>query len=539
MSGDPQGSGKPAKPGQPTLPRPSAPTPSTQATTLVRPATGAAHTGAPGGTTTRVTIDDLGLTTSAGGGDLRGGANAFLYAWFQLFKTAQIHSIENQALAKPIQNFVDSSGRIVAQEGRVSFQAKDKALFQNSVKLKLSSDEYELAYDIFQFFEERGLGGFVIDGGLGADDVRQILRVLVYAPQSERKFAPIDAALRAAGLAFRVNKTLGTKGRSSSEVVLERRGYTFFTYSKLVVLYRAMLAEEKLSPTRRHYLVKKIARTIQSLVDICLEDDHTFLGVASVKSGDAYAPHHAANTAVLSIALGEKLGLSKVELAELGMAALFCDIGLRSVPPSIADKPAALNAEERAVMEQHPQRGVEFLLGEGALTRSVLTRVVVAFEHHRGVDGGGYPSLPLAPDLFSRIVAIAEAYDALTTDRPWGRAYLPDEALARMLAESGRRFDPVLLKVFVNSLGLYPVGTLVRLTTGELAVVIYGGGEAERSTRPIVALLGADGRPGKSFDLTEKDASGAYLRGIVSSEDPAKYGLQTSGLFAASPVAER
>jgi len=191
-------------------------------------------------------------------------------------------------------------------------------------------------------------------------------------------------------------------------------------------------------------------------------------------------------------------------------------------------------------MERHPLRSVEFLLGEGVFSRSVLSRIVVAFEHHRLVHGGGYPPMSRGPDLFSRIVSIAEAYDALTTDRPWRKAYLPDEALGYMLSESGKRFDPALLKVFVNTLGLYPVGTLVRLTTGELAVVVYGGGEGGRATRPIVAMVGPDGRPGKSMDLMEKDAAGRLLRGIVSSEDPAKYGLATSGLFAeSSPVVPR
>lgn len=481
----------------------------------------------------QVTIDDLALVAGAETEAAPEGPNAFLYAWFQLFKTAQIHSIDNRALARPIGNFIDLAGRLVSREGRISFQAKDRALFLNSVKLKLTSEEFELAYDIFQFFEERGMGGFVIEGGLDAESIRRLLGILVYAPAADRRFATIQAALGGAGLPVRINKPLGTDKRSGAEVVLERRGYTFFTYSKLVVLYRSLLAEDPSNRARRQYLVKKISRTVQSLVDICMEDDHTFLGVSSVKSGEAYAPHHAANAAVLSIALGEKLGLSKVELADLGMAAVFCDIGMRSVPAAVADKHEALDPGDRAMVEQHPLRSVEFLLGEGSFGKSTLSRIVVAFEHHRRPDGEGYPPMSRPPDLFSRIVTLAEAYDALTTERPWRKAYLPDEALGLMLAESGRRFDGPLLKVFVNTLGLYPVGTLVRLSTGELGVVVYGG-EGERATRPIVALLGPDGRPSGTIDLTERDPTGTYLRSVAGSEDPARYGLQTSGLVAES-----
>jgi len=485
--------------------------------------------------TQRISIDELELTVGGEADSAREGANAFLHAWFQLFKTAKIHDIDNQALFRPIQNFVEVVAHTVAAEGRISFQAKDGALFLNSVKLRVSSEEFEVVYDTCEFFEERGMGGFVIDGSIGAEGVRQLLQLLVYAPPERRRFAALDAELKASGLPFRVNKTLGTRGGANrAEAVLERRGYAFFTYSKLVVLYRGLLADEHPTASRRHYLTKKIARTVQALIDICLEDDHTFLGISSVKSGEAYAPHHAANTAVLAIALGEKIGLRKVELADLGMAAVFHDVGLRSVPAAICEKKGPLDPAERAIVEQHPLRGVEFFLTE-RITRTVLSQIVAIFDHHREVGGGGYPRLPRPPSLLSRIVAIASVYDALTTDRPWRKAHLPDEALGLMLARAGTQFDPVLLKVFVNTLGLYPVGTLVRLSTGEVGVVVYGGGEALRAMRPIVALLGPDGRPGQTVDLVEQDGSGQYLRTIVGAEDPARYGLRASALLSQSP----
>src|SRR5690606_12329485 len=132
--------------------------------------------------------------------------------------------------------------------------------------------------------------------------------------------------------------------------------------------------------------------------------------------------------------------------------------------------------------------------------------------------------------------AIAAAYDALTTARPWRKAFLPDEALGIMLSEAGRRFDEALLKVFVNAIGLYPIGTLVRLSTGELAIVAYSGVEGDRATRPMVALLGADGRPGALVDLSERSADGSYPRSVVTSEDPTRYGLQPSGLLVHAPL---
>ncbi|HEY8848370.1 MAG TPA: HD domain-containing phosphohydrolase [Thermoanaerobaculia bacterium] len=485
--------------------------------------------------TQRVTIDDLALRAADDLLQEGGGPNAVLHAWFQLFRTAQIHAIDNQALQRPIAAMVEMTATLVPRDGRVSFQTKDKSIFVNGVKLRLSTDEYALSADVFNFFEERGIGGFTIDKPLTAEITRKILSILVYGPIADRKFEKLDAALKAAGVPFKINKPLGAT-KSSVEVALERRSYTFFTYSKLVVLYRSLIAEEKLNAQRRVFYMKKIARTVQALVDICLEDDHTFLGASSVKSGEAYAPHHAANVAILSIAIGEKLGLSKVDLADLGLAAVFHDVGMRSCPSELLEKPKALDANERMAIEQHPLRSVEYLLQERSFSKSVLSRIVVAFEHHRAIDGSGYPFVSRRPDLFSRIVAIADAYDAMTTHRPWRKAVLPDEALGAMMRGSGQRFDAALLSVFINTIGLYPVGTLVRLDTGELGVVVYGGGEGERVSRPIVALLGRDGKPAGTIDLAERDGSGTYKRSVVASEDPAKYGVQTSGFVAGSAV---
>jgi len=462
----------------------------------------------------------------------QGSGNIVMQTWFQLFRTAQIHAIDNQALQRPIAAMAEMTNTLVPREGRIAFQAKDKALFVNGSKLRLTSDEYELAREVFTFFEERGIGGFAIEAPMDAAAVRRLLSALIYTP--ERRYEKLEAAVKAANIPLRLNKPLGTGKKSRSEVTLERRTYTFFTYSKLVVLYRNLISQQKLIASERAFLLKKIARTIQSLVDICLEDDHTFLGVSSVKSGEAYAAHHAANVAILAIALGEKLGLSKVELADLGMGAVFHDVGLRDCPAEVLMKPDPLDAKDRSLIEEHPMRSVEFLLNQRSFNKSTLSQIVVAFEHHRNYNGSGYPFGSRRPDILSRVVTIADVYDAMTTQRPWRNAMTPDEALGKMSRETGRRFDPALTKVFVNTLGLYPIGTLVRIDSGDLGVVIYGGGEGERLSRPIIALIGRDGRPGTNVDLAERTPAGAYRWSIVQTEDPKKFGIQPSGIVASS-----
>jgi len=478
------------------------------------------------------TIDGLSLRLGQDEAGQQSSGNIVMHTWFQLFRTAQIHAIDNQALQRPVAAMVEMTNTLVPKEGRVALQAKDNALFVNGNKLRLTAEEYELAKEIFSFFEERGIGGFAIEAPLDTAAIRKLLAALVYT--SDRKYDKLEAAIKAANIPFRLNKPLGGGKKSRADITLERRGYTFFTYSKLVVLYRNLISQEKIIASERAFLLKKIARTIQALVDICIEDDHTFLGVSAVKSGEAYAAHHAANVAVLAISLGEKLGLEKVDLADLGMGAVFHDVGLRDCPADILMKPDPLDPKDRSLVEQHPMRSVEFLLNQRSFSKSSLSQIIIAFEHHRHYDGTGYPFGSRRPDIFSRAVTIADVYDALTTQRPWRNAFMPDEALGMMSREAGRRFDPALMKIFVNTLGLYPIGTLVRLDTGDLGVVIYGGGEGERMSRPIISLIGRDGKPSGNVDLAERDAAGAYRWSIVMTEDPKKFGIQPSGIIATS-----
>src|SRR5262249_23149350 len=152
-------------------------------------------------------------------------------------------------LQRPVAAMSEMTNVLVPKEGRVSLQAKDKALFVNGSKLRLTSDEYELAREVFTFFEDRGIGGFSIDAPMDAAAVRKLLQAPIYT--AERKFDSLEAAVKAANIPFRLSKPLGGGKKSRSDVTLERRTYTFFTYSKLVVLYRNLISAQKIIASER------------------------------------------------------------------------------------------------------------------------------------------------------------------------------------------------------------------------------------------------------------------------------------------------
>jgi HD-GYP domain-containing protein (c-di-GMP phosphodiesterase class II) len=192
-------------------------------------------------------------------------------------------------------------------------------------------------------------------------------------------------------------------------------------------------------------------------VDRVLRDERVLLELAAIHDFDEYTYAHCVNVCVYSIAIGARLGLERSRLTELGFGALFHDVGKARLPRELIDKPDELDEAEWRLMRRHPTLGVMTLLGLKRPHDRLLARAVsVSFEHHLRLDGTGYPRLsqPRRQEVFSRICAIADAFDALTSGRVYTRRALsPERALARMAREAGTAFDPFLLGLFVAVAG--------------------------------------------------------------------------------------
>ncbi|RTZ93475.1 MAG: hypothetical protein DSY91_02040, partial [Deltaproteobacteria bacterium] len=251
-----------------------------------------------------------------------------------------------------------------------------------------------------------------------------------------------------------------------------------------------------------------------------------------------YTLNHSMNVCVLSVALGYRLGLDRKRLADLGVAALFHDVGKIGIPKEILTKPAKLTNEEFEIIKTHPFQGAEILtLIRGFRTRPVRA-ILVALEHHMGKDYKGYPNVPIKKDLnlFSKIVTIVDVFDAMTTPRIYmKRAFKRDEALRIMMKDSGKKFDPLLLKAFISMLGLFPIGSLALLNTGELAVVFETNRDPVLFEKPKVKLItDKEGNmiDGPVIDLASRsqDETGTR-RVIVKTIDPEKYGIDVTAYF--------
>ena len=188
-------------------------------------------------------------------------------------------------------------------------------------------------------------------------------------------------------------------------------------------------------------------------------------------------------------------------------------------------------------MKKHPLMGVEVVLNLKQMGEINPRTVIWIFDHHLKTDLSGYPKLfrKKEPSLFGRIIQIADVYDAMTTPRVYRKkSYSPGEALAIMLNDSETAFDPVLLKIFIGLVGIFPVGSLVLLDTKEIAITYKANSDPELLDRPQVIVIHRDGtgEVKKSFvDLSEPGGSGAYKRSIVKTLDPNKYHINIVKYF--------
>jgi HD-GYP domain-containing protein (c-di-GMP phosphodiesterase class II) len=284
---------------------------------------------------------------------------------------------------------------------------------------------------------------------------------------------------------------------------------------------------------------RRLKRAVQLLVDQVLENELSITGLTTLRDYDEYTFTHSVNVSIFAVALGRRLGLTRLQLYDLGLAAILHDIGKARIDIGLINKETALDEKEWRRMQAHPWLGTLTLFrmreGEDLPYRSILA----AHEHHMKVDLSGYPR-PLRPrrlGFFSRLVAVADGYDAATTRRsyqsdPWE----PAAVLREMWLNPGRGYDPVLVKALINLLGIYPVGTVVILDTFEVAIVAGPGTDATQLHRPMVRIA-VDARgsrlpaPGTLVDLNQARPDGHPTRSIIKVTSPDRYGLVVGDYF--------
>ncbi|GAB4282108.1 MAG: hypothetical protein Kow0029_27510 [Candidatus Rifleibacteriota bacterium] len=232
--------------------------------------------------------------------------------------------------------------------------------------------------------------------------------------------------------------------------------------------------------------VKETKEVSERLVEEVLQAPDAIMNLMDIKSFDDYTFTHNINVATISLLIGQAMGLSREEMNELGCGALLHDVGKLKIPLSILNKDGKLTDQEFAEMKSHPTYGYEILRKSKGISERAR---MIALQHHEKFQGGGYPKRLKNTEisLFARICAVADVYDALTTDRPYRVAMSPYEAMKILNAGIDNHFDPKVLTSFVRKFSLYPAGSLVVLNDGSYALVLKNNPSSV--IRPIIKII--------------------------------------------------
>jgi len=471
----------------------------------------------------------------------------FSYRIATLVRTARIHRMDNRAMDYSLKVAAASACQLAEDLGDVNLMGETDTIHVNDFRIRFDRAMIGQINTFNRFLHQRGVGGFFLSGATTPPDWRSVVEVIMDAEMLQEDVgrdaqmvdgsAELNAALGDAGVAnirfapvmYLRRGTLGGQYGGEGESVRVAASRTLQLYLRAIRAVDSM--QRKVGGKRMHL---GVARIVQYMVDQAFEDPRQHLALVNLKTDAAYSLRHPVHTLILAIGLGQRLGMSRAALLDLGLSVLTADLGMMELPEDLREKTTQLSRGERDLLERHPLDSVAAILEGSRFDLSVRRWMRCAFEQHIGVDMGGYPKTLEWENLhlFSRIFAVCETYDALTTNTGWRDGLLPDEALSIMLQEAGVSLDPGLVTHLINMIGRYPLGSVLLLSTGEVAMVFSMPVEAEHVLRPVVkVLIDAQGVPldqSKIVDLRERDEIGRFRRNIMKTVDPSTLGVDVN-----------
>lgn len=440
-------------------------------------------------------------------------------------KAATLYPVEHEYVKESASELLTLLNTLFDEHSSVSLSILNDEVYFNGGLLAEESMNFAT---LIQQLSERFVHNITFEKGLNVNELCEFAALSCARPEAIGGDSGWQESMAKKGIErIAVNRTLATKQGIEGDFGDVEASVSRNVYRQTI---EAALNAYVDARAKRSINTEIAEGVIGMLISSIASDKMAFAGLTQIKMTDEYTLSHSVNVAVLSLLMGSKLKMPGPLLHRLGVAALLHDIGKTQIPEEVINKPGKLSPEEWEMIQSHSLHGARILAEQKDMDQLA---VVVAAEHHARVDLKGYPRFSVTTELhtLSKIVAIVDTYDALTSDRSYRRALLPDKAMTIVIQGAKGQFDLELLKAFVQLTGMYPVGTFVELDTGERGVVIAAN--SEDLYRPQVKLF-ADTDSGITeftlVDAAEKYPDGTYKRTVVRSIEGGKRLVSAAGI---------
>ncbi len=417
-----------------------------------------------------------------------------------LLRACGLYEADNAALRQASEAL--RSAVLSAIDGGVDVElaVRGDSLYVGGVRLReslVASTSYQRCADVLRSAKVRTVH---IDAEASARDLETFARLLADTARGTRRPEDLSVELNVRGVGGVAAEIGAVESEIAQDLDPERMAKRIYLRSIGVVksVFHSLRKGDQLA-------ARRVKRVVQDMIESLEIDPAYLMNLASLKNYDEYTFNHSVNTSVMAVALGRHVGLERRQLYALGQAGMLHDLGKLCLPIEILNKPGRLTPEERRVVEFHPIDGFVSIAAQMGVAADTLDVALVAYEHHVTEAGAGYPRRDefRRKRLLSRIVSIVDCYDAMTSARVYrNQPVTPPETLAIMYNGGRSEFDPLLLRCFMNLMGVYPLGTAVVLSDGSIGLVVGGCPDfALRHFPTVRVLIDADGRRITPFDV--------------------------------------
>lgn len=442
----------------------------------------------------------------------------------------RLYDATNRALHAQQQELLDVIVELMDDD--LTLLGMGEYFYVSGVRVRAAGPQIAVFRAVLTELEARELGGLRFTHGLTVGELEIFLRIFQAA-----KNTPGAAAFEEACSKAGVKHVSSIRAKDPSlnaepepevaEADRERRN-TRKVFHKAISGTRDVM--QRTARTGRPAL-QQARRVVQPVVDQLLRNADSLVGMTALKQHDEYTYAHCVNVSILSVRMGQQLGLGRSDLANIGVAALLHDTGKIAVPLEVLHKPGQLNDDEWRAIRRHPIEGVRIVSRLPGISELMLDSMRVAFEHHMHVDHSGYPKVRDGRPLgaFSRIVAVADIFDAVTAHRAYRkRPMTAHEALRLLLGKEREHFDLAVLGALVRTVGLYPAGTVFQTNAGRLMLSIAPN--SADPTRPLCRDLMAPLDPSGERPADVLLPDGEKVVRVIS---PEELDVNVEGLLAA------